>query len=69
MRASLDVATDPWGIKVNRVELKNINSTGSDPGCNGETDESRNVKDVKLFSVQKVKKNLLSLLQKVKKNL
>ena len=22
MRASLDVATDPWGIKVNRVELK-----------------------------------------------
>ena len=24
MRASLDVATDPWGSKVNRVELKNI---------------------------------------------
>ena len=24
MRASLDVATDPWGIKVNLVELKNI---------------------------------------------
>ena len=24
MRASLDVATDPWGIKVKRVELKNI---------------------------------------------
>ena len=24
MRQSLDVATDPWGIKVNRVELKNI---------------------------------------------
>lgn len=24
MRSSLDVATDPWGIKVNRVELKNI---------------------------------------------
>ena len=24
MRTSLDVATDPWGIKVNRVELKNI---------------------------------------------
>ena len=24
MRASLDVATDPWGIKVNRVELKTI---------------------------------------------
>lgn len=24
MRVSLDLATDPWGIKVNRVELKNI---------------------------------------------
>ncbi|MBR5178093.1 MAG: SPFH/Band 7/PHB domain protein [Lachnospiraceae bacterium] len=24
MRSSLDLATDPWGIKVNRVELKNI---------------------------------------------
>ena len=23
-RSSLDIATDPWGIKVNRVELKNI---------------------------------------------
>ena len=24
MRSALDVATDPWGIKVNRLELKNI---------------------------------------------
>ena len=24
MRAALDIATDPWGIKVNRVELKHI---------------------------------------------
>lgn len=24
MRSNLDIATDPWGIKVNRVELKNI---------------------------------------------
>ena len=27
MRANLDDATDPWGIKVNRVELKNIMPT------------------------------------------
>ena len=26
MRSILDEATDPWGIKVNRVEVKNINS-------------------------------------------
>ena len=25
MRSLLDIATDPWGIKVTRVELKNIN--------------------------------------------
>ena len=24
MRSALDIATDPWGLKVNRVELKNI---------------------------------------------
>ena len=38
MRASLDIATDPWGIKVNRVELKYY-SAGSYPGCDGKTDE------------------------------
>ena len=33
MRASLDVATDPWGIKVNRVELKNIIAVISTEVC------------------------------------
>ena len=41
MRASLDVATDPWGIKVNRVELKKYHSSGCYSGCHGETDEGR----------------------------
>lgn len=41
MRSALDVATDPWGIKVNRVELKNIIPPGSHSGCDGETDEGR----------------------------
>ena len=39
MRASLDIATDPWGIKVNRVELKKHYSSGSHSGCDGEADE------------------------------
>ena len=41
MRASLDIATDPWGIKVNRVELKEYHASGSNSGCDGEADESR----------------------------
>ena len=38
MRASLDVATDPWGIKVNRVEY---HPAGCDPGSHGKADEGR----------------------------
>ena len=30
MRESLDIATDPWGIKVNRVELKNIKGSAGE---------------------------------------
>lgn len=33
MRTSLDIATDPWGIKVNRVELKNIMPPTANPGA------------------------------------
>ena len=39
MRTSLDIATDPWGIKVNRVELKNIMPPTAIQ--DGETDEGR----------------------------
>ena len=50
MRATLDEATDPWGIKVNRVELKNIIPPAAIQDAMGK---------------QKVKRNLQSLLQKV----
>lgn len=41
MRASLDVATDPWGIKVNRRGTEKYHSAGSHSGGHGETDEGR----------------------------
>ena len=41
MRATLDEATDPWGIKVNRCRTEKYHSTGCDPGCDGKTDEGR----------------------------
>ena len=41
MQAALDIATDPWGIKVNRVELEKHYASGSHSGSNGETDEGR----------------------------
>ena len=39
MRAALDIATDPWGIKVNRVELKNIIPPAEIQNAMGKTDE------------------------------
>ena len=41
MRAILDEATDNWGIKVNRVELKNIMPPPRHPGVHGEADAGR----------------------------
>ena len=41
MRAILDEATDPWGIKVNRVELKNILPPADIQSSDGEANEGR----------------------------
>ena len=58
MRATLDVATDPWGIKVNRVELKNI----IPPKAIQDAMEKQ--MKAEPFCVQKVRKNLQFWLQK-----
>ena len=41
MRSILDEATDPWGIKVNRVELKNIMPPSEIQDAMEKQDESR----------------------------
>ena len=41
MRASLDIATDPWGIKVKPCRIKEHHSSRSNSGCDGEADEGR----------------------------
>ena len=67
MRASLDVATDPWGIKVNRVELKNIIPPAARMPwrSRGRQRES----GVRPFSERKVRKSPPFWLQKVRRNL
>ena len=78
MRASLDVATDPGKECLYNILIMEEKQTILAAGAGASTkfvfaadhiERVENVKDVKLFSVQKVKRNLLSLLQKVKKNL
>ncbi len=41
IRMVLDEATDPWGIKINRVEVKNITPPKDITGSDGKTDEGR----------------------------
>ena len=41
IRQILDEATDAWGIKVNRVELKKHHPAAGDPERDGEADEGR----------------------------
>ena len=67
MSTTLDIATDPWGIKVNRVELKNIIPPAAIQDAM-EKQMKASVKDVNLSCVRKVRRNLRSLLQKVRRN-
>lgn len=63
MRATLDVATDPWGIKVNRVELKNIIPPKAiQDAMEKQMKAERERREA--FCVQKVRKNLQFWLQK-----
>ena len=39
MRASLDVATDPWGIRSNQSRTEEYHTSGGHPGRHGEADE------------------------------
>ena len=41
LRGVLDEATNKWGIRVNRVELKSIDPPPIDPGGDGEADARR----------------------------
>lgn len=68
MRSSLDEATDPWGIKVNRVELKNI-APPSDIQNSMESRQRQSVTSVQRSLVQKVKSSLQFFAQKVRSSL
>ena len=41
LRIVLDEATERWGLRVNRIELKSIDPPGVDPGGDGEADAGR----------------------------
>lgn len=66
MRTELDVATDPWGIKVNRVELKNI-IPPRDIQEAMEKQMRAERESVNRFLEPKVRRNQQFLLQKVRK--
>ena len=69
MRSSLDVATDPWGIKVNRVELKNIIPPAAIQDAMEKQMKAERERREAILRAEGEKKVHRSLLQKVKKNL
>ncbi len=67
MRASLDVATDPWGIKVNRVELKNIIPPAAIQDAMEKQMKAERERREAILR-RKVRRNPRSWLRKVKRN-
>ena len=67
MRQELDDATDPWGIKVNRVELKSILPPNDIRVAMEKEMKAEREKEQK-FLKHKLQENLLFLLQKGKNN-
>lgn len=68
MRALLDEATDAWGIKVGRVELKNIMPPGKLSRSPWRSRCALNANAAKPSSWQRAKSSPPSLLRKVKRN-
>lgn len=68
MRSSLDVATDPWGIKVNRVELKNIIPPAAIQDAMEKQMKAERERREAILRAEG-EKNQQSSLQKVRKNL
>ncbi len=62
-------ATDPWGIKVNRVELKNIIPPAAIQDAMEKQMKAERERRESILRAEGEKRNLRSLLQKVKKNL
>ena len=67
MRATLDVATDPWGIKVNRVELKNIIPPKAIQDAMEKQMKAERERREAILE-QRVRRNPRSWLRKVRKN-
>ena len=59
MRSSLDIATDPWGIKVNRVELKNITPPAEIQGAMEKQAKAERDKRANILNAEGEKQSLI----------